>query len=242
MHTRHRVYVGSQFVHQSDDDGQSWQIISPDLTLNDKTHQQSSGGVAIDNLMTFDGATLFAVEESPIAPGVIWTGSNDGQVQITKDAGKTWANVTSNITNLPPWGTIASIHPSRYQKVTVYLTVDLHQMGDFGTYAYKTEDYGISWVRITENMPQSVHGFAHVLIEDPKRQGLLYLGVDNGLYVSFNDGDDWFSLKNNLPSAPIYWLTIQEEFDDLVMATYGRGFYILDDLGALRQYLSLIHI
>ncbi|MBV6646415.1 MAG: glycosyl hydrolase [Cyclobacteriaceae bacterium] len=236
MHTRHRVYVGSQFVHQSDDGGQSWQIISPDLTLNDKTHQQSSGGVAIDNLMTFDGATLFAVEESPIEPGVIWTGSNDGQVQITKDAGKTWANVTSNIKNLPPWGTIASIHPSKYQKGTVYLTVDLHQMGDFGTYAYKTEDYGISWVRITENMPQSVHGFAHVLIEDPKRQGLLYLGVDNGLYVSFNDGDDWFSLKNNLPSAPIYWLTIQEEFDDLVMATYGRGFYILDDLGALRQY------
>lgn len=233
---KHRVYVGSQFVHQSDDGGQSWQIISPDLTLNLKDHQQSSGGVAIDNLMTFDGATLFAIEESPIENGLIWTGSNDGQVQLTRDGGKNWKNLTANIPDLPKWGTIANILPSKYQKGTAYITVDLHQMGDFGTYIYKTTDYGESWKSISSGVPQSVHSFAHVVIEDPKKQGMLYLGVDNGIYVSHDDGENWMSLKNNLPPAPVYWLTVQERFDDLVVGTYGRGYYILDDLAALRQF------
>lgn len=237
-HTKHRVYVGSQFVHQSDDGGQSWQVISPDLTLNRKDHQQSSGGVAIDNLMTFDGATLFAIEESKIEKGVIWTGSNDGQVQLTKDGGRSWKNITSNIPNLPEWGTIASIFPSKYQKGTAYITVDLHQMGDFGTYIYKTTNYGETWKPIVGDVPQSVHSFAHVLIEDPKKQGMLYLGLDNGIYISHNDGANWMPLKNNLPPAPVYWLTVQERFDDLVVGTYGRGYYILDDLSAIRQYDS----
>ncbi|MEO0571501.1 MAG: glycosyl hydrolase [Bacteroidota bacterium] len=235
-HTNHRVYVGSQFVHKSDDDGQSWQVISPDLTLNDKTHQQNSGGIAIDNLMTFDGATLFSIEESPLEPGVIWTGSNDGQVQLTQDGGANWSNVTSNISNLPKWGTIANIEPSRYTKGTAYITVDLHQMGDFAPYVYKTEDYGQSWKFISGSVPKSVHSFAHVVKEDPKRKGMLYLGVDNGLYISFNDGRDWSPLRNNLPPAPVYWLEIQERFDDLVVGTYGRGYYILDDISALREF------
>ncbi len=233
---KHRVYVGSQYLHQSDDGGESWQIISPDLTLNLKDHQQSSGGVAIDNLMTFDGATLFAIEESPIEPGLIWTGSNDGQLQLTRDAGKTWNNLTANIPDLPKWGTIANIHTSKYQKGTAYITVDLHQMGDFGTYLYKTTDYGHTWTSIVGNLPQSVHSFAHVILEDPKKQGMLYLGVDNGMYISHDDGKNWMLFRNNLPPAPVYWLTIQERFDDLVVGTYGRGYYILDDLGALRQY------
>lgn len=139
-HTKHRVYVGGQFVHKTDDGGQSWQVISPDLTLNRKDHQQNSGGVAIDNLMTFDGAVLFAIEESPLEAGLIWTGSNDGQVQITRDGGKTWSNVTSNIPDLPKWGTIANIEPSRYDAGSAYISVDLHQMGDFDPYVYKTTD------------------------------------------------------------------------------------------------------
>lgn len=233
---KHRVYVGSQFVHQSDDGGQSWKVISPDLTLNIKDHQRSSGGVAIDNLMTFDGATLFAIEESPIEQGLIWTGSNDGQVQLTKDGGKQWTNVTKNIPDLPEWGTIANIFPSKYKKGTAYITVDLHQMGDFGTYIYKTEDYGQSWLPLADGIPQSVHSFAHVVIEDPKKQGMLYLGVDNGIFISHDDGENWMPLKNNLPPAPVYWLTVQERFDDLVVGTYGRGYYILDDLAAIRQY------
>ncbi|RLD23961.1 MAG: glycosyl hydrolase, partial [Bacteroidetes bacterium] len=236
LHTKHRVYVGSQFVHKSDDGGQSWQIISPDLTLNLKDHQQNSGGVAIDNLMTFDGSTLFAIEESPIEAGLIWTGSNDGQVQLTKDGGKNWENLTKNITDLPPWGTIANIFPSKYQKGTAYITVDLHQMGDFGTYVYKTEDYGKSWISIVNNLPQSVHSFAHVVIEDPQKQGMLYIGLDNGIYISFDDGANWMPFRNNLPPAPVYWIDIQEHFDDMVVGTYGRGYYILDDISALRQF------
>jgi len=235
-HTAHRVYVGSQFVHMSDDNGQSWQVISPDLTLNDKTHQQSSGGIATDNLMTFDGATLFSIEESTLEPGLIWTGSNDGQVQLTKDGGKNWINVTANIPNLPKWGTIANIEPSRYQNGTAYITVDLHQMGDFDPYVYKTEDYGNTWDFISASVPKTVHSFAHVIKEDPKRKGMLYLGVDNGLYISFDDGKNWSRLRNNLPPAPVYWLEIQERFDDLVVGTYGRGYYILDDISALREF------
>jgi len=234
-HTQHRVYVGSQFVHKSDDNGQSWQVISPDLTLNDKTHQQSSGGIATDNLMTFDGATLFSIVESPMEPGLIWTGSNDGQVQLTQDGGESWNNVTQNIPNLPKWGTIANIEVSRYKKGTAYITVDLHQMGDFDPYVFKTEDYGGNWKSISGSVPKSVHSFAHVIKEDPKREGLLYLGVDNGIFISYNDGESWVRLRNNLPPAPVYWLEVQERFDDLVVGTYGRGYYILDDIAPLRE-------
>ena len=235
-HIKHRVYVGSQYVHKSDDDGQSWQVISPDLTLNLKDHQQNSGGIAVDNLMTFDGATLFAIEESPLEVGLIWTGSNDGQIQLSRNGGETWKNVTKNIPNLPPWGTVSSIHPSKYKKGTAYIAIDLHQMGDFGTYLYKTSDYGMHWKSIVGDVPQSVHSFAHVLKEDPKKEGMLYLGLDNSLLISIDDGIHWMHLKNNLPPAPIYWLKVQENYDDLIVSTYGRGYYILDDLSALRQF------
>jgi photosystem II stability/assembly factor-like uncharacterized protein len=233
-HTKHRVYVGSQFVHKSDDDGQSWQVISPDLTLNDKTHQQSSGGVAIDNLMTFDGATLFAIEESPLEAGVIWAGSNDGQVQLTRNGGESWNNLTVNIPDLPAWGTLSSIEPSRYDAATAYISVDLHQMGNFEAFIYKTTDYGQSWTKISESFPKNESTFVHVIKEDPKREGMLYAGMDKGIYVSYDDGKNWNRLRNNLPPAPVYWLEIQERFDDLVVGTYGRGYYILDDLSALR--------
>ncbi|KAA2219204.1 WD40/YVTN/BNR-like repeat-containing protein [Maribacter flavus] len=235
-HTKHRVYVGSQYVHKSDDGGQSWQVISPDLTLNDKTHQQNSGGIAVDNLMTFDGSVLFSIVESTLEPGLIWTGSNDGQVQLTKDGGKNWTNVTQNIPDLPKWGTIANIEASRYKKGSAYITVDLHQMGDFYPYVYKTEDYGQTWKLISDTVPKSVHSFAHVIKEDPKREGMLYLGVDNGLYISHDDGEHWMRLRNNLPPAPVYWLEIQERFDDLVVGTYGRGYYIMDNISPLREY------
>ncbi len=235
-HTPHRVYVGSQFLHKTDDDGQSWQVISPDLTLNDKSHQKNSGGIATDNLMTFDGATLFSIAESALEPGLIWTGSNDGQVHLTRNGGASWTNVTANIPDLPAWGTVANIEPSRYAAGTAYISVDLHQMGDFNAYVYKTADYGKSWKLVSATVPKSVHSFAHVVREDPKREGMLYLGVDNGIYVSTDDGGHWMRLRLNLPPAPVYWLEIQERFDDLVVATYGRGYYILDNLAPLREY------
>ncbi len=239
LHTPHRVYVGSQFVHQSDDGGQSWQVISPDLTTNDKTHQQSSGGIAIDNLMTFDGSTLFAIEESKIQKGLIWTGSNDGQVNLTQDGGKTWTNVSKNI-NVPPWGTIANIEPSRHDRATAYISVDLHQMADFDPYIFKTSDYGKTWKKISDGIPKSILSFVHVVREDPKQKGLLYAGTDNAVYFSSDDGGNWIQLQNNLPPAPVYWLTIQEEFDDLVIATYGRGYWIMDDIGPIRQFSNVV--
>ncbi len=186
--------------------------------------------------MTFDGATLFSIVESKIEPGLIWTGSNDGQVQVTRDNGTTWTNVSENIKDVPKWGTIANIEPSRFKKGTVYLTVDLHQMGDFNPYVFKTENYGNSWKLISKTVPKSVHSFAHIIKEDPKREGMLYLGVDNALYISLDDGANWIHFRNNLPPAPIYWLEIQERFDDLVIGTYGRGYYILDNISPIREY------
>lgn len=234
------VYVGSQHVHRTADGGHSWQEISPDLTLNLKDHQQSSGGVAYDNLMTYDGSVLFAIAESPLEAGTIWAGTNDGQVQLTRNGGDTWANVTENIPDLPPWGTIGNIEPSRFDAATAYLSVDLHQMGDFDPWIYRTRDFGESWTKISDGIPSSPHSFVHVVREDPKQAGMLFAGTDNSVWMSGDDGANWTKLRLNMPPAPVYWLTIQERFDDLVVATYGRGFYILDDIGSLRAHAAAV--
>ena len=231
---KHTVYVGSQYVHRSTDFGQSWEVISPDLTLNLKSHQESSGGIAIDNLMTFDGSVLFAITESPLKQGLIWVGSNDGQIHLTRNGGRTWTNLSENI-NMPPWGTISNIEASRFDKGTAYISVDFHQMGDFSPYIYKTDDYGKSWTRISWDIPNSYSSFVHVVREDYQTPGVLYAGTDNGIYVSVNDGEQWARIKNNLPPAPVYWISIQERFDDMVIGTYGRGFYILDDISPFRE-------
>lgn len=235
-HDHNRVYVGSQYVHETDNGGQSWRVISPDLTTNDKSHQQSSGGIAGDNLMTFDGSTLYAIAESPVTPGVIWTGSNDGQVNVTRDGGKSWTNVTKNIPNLPPWGTVENIEPSHFDAGTAYITVNLEQVGDYLPYVYKTSDYGGSWTLIDGDIPKSMNSSPHCIIEDPARKGMLYLGTDNSVYVSWDDGGHWTALRNNMPPAPVYWLTIQPKFNDLVVGTYGRGIWILDDVTPLREF------
>ncbi|MEP1152666.1 MAG: glycosyl hydrolase [Balneola sp.] len=239
-HDNNRVYVGSQYVHVTTNKGQSWEVISPDLTQNIKSHQLSSGGVAVDNLMTFDGATLFAIAESPLEEGTIWTGSNDAQVHITRDGGENWENISKNIPNLPEWGTIANIEPSRFDAGTAYISVDVHQQADFDPYIYKTEDYGRSWKKISDGIPKSVHSYVHVVREDPKKEGLLFAGTDNQVYFSPNDGENWYSLRNNMPSSPIYWLTIQSHFDDLVIGTYGRGIWIMDDIRPLRELNSSV--
>jgi photosystem II stability/assembly factor-like uncharacterized protein len=235
-HDHNTVYVGSQVVHMTTDGGQSWKDISPDLTLNDKSHQQNSGGLANDNLMTFDGATLYSIAESPVQKGLIWAGTNDGQVQVTRDGGQHWTNVTKNIPNLPPWGTVFNIEPSHFDAGTAYITVDLEQVGNYDPYVFKTSDFGQSWRAIAGSIPKSVSSFAHCVREDPVRKGMLYLGADNAIYVSWNDGGSWTRLRSNLPPAPVYWLEIQPHFHDLVVATYGRGFYVLDDLTTLREW------
>ncbi|MFN2530574.1 MAG: sialidase [Pyrinomonadaceae bacterium] len=239
-HDHNKVYVGSQYIHQTTDGGQSWQVISPDLTLNDKSRQKFSGGLTGDNIGVEYAGVVFAIAESPKEPGLIWAGTNDGLVQLTRDGGKTWTNVTKNIPNLPVWGTVSNIEPSRYGAGAAYITVDFHQVNNRDPFVYKTSDYGKSWTQITNGIPHSMLSYAHCLREDPTRQGLLYLGTENGLYVSFDDGENWQPLQANLPHAPVYWLVVQEHFNDLVIATYGRGFWILDDLTPIQQMTTAV--
>ena len=230
-----KVYVGSQFVHVTTDGGNSWQIISPDLTRNDKSRQQISGGLTPDNIGVEYAGVIFALNESPKEAGLIWAGTNDGQVQVTRDGGKTWTNVTKNLPNFPEWGTVDNIEPSRYDAGTAYLTVDGHQVNFRDPFVYKTTDYGKTWALITNGIPHNMVSYAHCVREDPLRKGLLYLGTEGGLYISFDDGKNWQPLQSGLPHAPVYWVTVQERFHDLAVATYGRGFYILDDITALEQ-------
>ncbi len=230
------VYVGSQYVHETTDGGQTWRTISPDLTLNVKSHEGNSGGITYDNLYTYDAAVIYSLAISPVKPGILWAGTNDGQVSVSRDNGAHWTNVTKNIPNLPPMGTIWNIEPSPFDAGTTYITVNLEQMGNYNAYVYKTSDYGQTWKFISGDIPHSMNSSAHCVIEDPVRKGMLYLGTDNAVYVSWDDGGHWTNLSNNLPPAPVYWLTIQKYFGDLVMATYGRGVYILDDVTPLRDY------
>jgi photosystem II stability/assembly factor-like uncharacterized protein len=235
LHDHNTVYVGSQHVHRTTDGGQSWQVISPDLTLNDKSRQQSSGGLTPDNIGVEYAGVVYGIAESPREKGLIWVGTNDGLVQLTRDAGKTWTNVTKNLPGLPAWGAVRSIAPSRYDAGTAYLTVDFHQVNNRDPFIYKTTDFGKTWKSITNGIPKSMLSYAKVIYEDPKRRGMLYVGTENAIYVSFDDGELWQPLQNDLPHAPVSGIVVQEHFDDLVISTYGRGFWIMDDLGALRE-------
>ncbi|MBZ5522126.1 MAG: hypothetical protein LAP21_07785 [Acidobacteriia bacterium] len=239
-HDHKKVYVGSQFLHMTVNGGQSWELISPDLTLNDRTKQGPSGGITGDNIGVEYGDVIYSITESPVTAGLIWVGTNDGQVQITRDGGKRWTNVTKNIPGILPWGTINNIEASRYDSGTAYITVNGHQEGNFDPWVYKTTDYGQTWKLIVDGIPRSPLNYARCVREDPVRHGLLYLGTENGLYVSFNDGERWQPLQSGLPPAPVSWLTVQKHFNDLVVSTYGRGFYILDDLAPLQQLTGAI--
>jgi photosystem II stability/assembly factor-like uncharacterized protein len=234
-HDHNKVYVGSQFLHVTTDGGNSWQVISPDLTRNDKSRQGSSGGLTPDNIGVEYAGTIFAITESPKEAGLLWVGTNDGLVQISRDGGKNWTNVTKNIPGLPEWGTIDNIEASRYDAGTAYLTVDFHQMNNRDPFVYKTADYGRTWTAITNGIPHSMLSYAHCIREDPVRKGMLYLGTENALYISFDDGKNWQTLQSGLPHAPVYWIAVQERFHDLALATYGRGFWILDDITPFQQ-------
>jgi photosystem II stability/assembly factor-like uncharacterized protein len=235
-HDHNKVYIGTQYVMETTNAGQSWREISPDLTLNDKSHEQDSGGVTPDNVGTFSAETIFAISESPIQAGLIWVGTTDGQIQITRDGGAHWTNVTKSLPGLPPWGTVQNIEPSHFAAGTAYATVSLMQMGDYSPYVFMTTDYGQTWQNIGSGVPKSEFSFPQCVIEDPVRKGMLYLGTGNALYISWDDGGHWTPLRNNLPATTIKWLTIQKNYNDLVIATYGRGFWILDDVTPLRDW------
>lgn len=228
------IYAGSQYVHTSNDGGHSWKVISPDLTTNDKTRQVSSGGLTIDNIGVDYGCTLFSLAESPVEKGVIWAGSNDGLTHVTRNGGQNWQPVTAQIKGMPVWGTVSNIEPSRFHGGTCYISVDAHQENDRRPYIFKTTDYGKTWEIISRGIPAGMFSYVHCVREDPGRAGMLYAGTENAIYFTYDDGGRWMPLKNNLPPAPVHWLTIQEHFSDLVVGTYGRGFWILDDITPLR--------
>ncbi|MXX72498.1 MAG: hypothetical protein F4Y73_11620 [Gemmatimonadetes bacterium] len=234
-HDNNTVYVGSQHVHRTRNGGQSWEVISPDLTLNDRSRMGLSGGLTGDNIGVEYAGTVFGIAESPVEEGLIWAGTNDGLLQVTRDGGGTWTNVTHNMPDLPEWMAVRSIAASRYDAGTAYVAIDGHQVNVRDPYVYRTRDYGASFDKITNGIPPSMLSYTKVVAEDPKRQGLLYAGTENALYVSFDDGGNWQPLQNNLPAAPVSGLVVQEHFGDLVVGTYGRGFWILDDLTPLQQ-------
>lgn len=234
-HDHNTIYVGSQHVHRTTDGGQSWQVISPDLTLNDRSRMVSSGGLTGDNIGVEYAGVVYGIAESPLSKGTIWVGTNDGQVQLTRDNGATWTNLTKNLPGLPAWGSVRSIAPSRYDAATAYLTVDGHQENNRDPWVYKTADYGRTWRLIVNGLPKNMLSYAKVIAEDPVRRGLLYLGTENAIYVSFNAGETWLPLQANLPHAPVSGIVVQEHFNDLVISTYGRGFWIMDDITPLQQ-------
>ena len=234
-HDHNTVYVGSQHVHRTQNGGQSWEPISPDLTQNDQSRMGFSGGLTGDNIGVEYAGVVFGISESPIEPGLIWAGTNDGLLHVTRDNGGTWTNVTGNMPDLPEWLAVRSIAASRYDAGTAYVAVDGHQMNVRDPYIYRTRDYGESFEKITDGIPPSMLSYTKIIVEDTKRQGLLYVGTENAIYVSFDDGDNWQPLQNNLPAAPVSGIVVQEHFNDLVVGTYGRGFWIFDDLAPLQQ-------
>jgi photosystem II stability/assembly factor-like uncharacterized protein len=233
-HDHNKVYVGSQHVHMTTNGGRSWSVISPDLSRNDRARLVRSGGLTPDNIGVEYSGVVFAIAESPKTAGIIWAGTNDGRLHITRDAGATWTDLSQNIPGLPFWGTISNIEASRFDDATAYISVDAHQANNRDPFIYKTTDYGRTWRLLVNGIASSPLSYVHVVREDPVRRGLLYAGTENGVYVSFNDGAMWQPLQSNLPHAPVYWITVQEHFNDLVIATYGRGFWILDDISPLR--------
>ena len=234
-HDNNTVYVGSQHVHRTRNRGQSWEVISPDLTLDDRSRMGPSGGLTGDNIGVEYAGTVFGIAESPIEEGLIWAGTNDGLLHLTRDGGESWTDVTGNMPGLPEWLGVRSIAPSRHDAGTAYVAIDGHQSNVRDPHVYRTRDYGASFEKITDGIPPSMLSYTKVIVEDPERPGLLYAGTENAIYVSFNAGDGWQPLQNNLPAAPVSGIVVQEHFGDLVVGTYGRGFWILDDLSPLRQ-------
>jgi photosystem II stability/assembly factor-like uncharacterized protein len=229
-HDPNILYAAGNVLFRSADEGLSWEAISPDLTRQDATKLEPSGGpITKDTTGAEHYCTIFAFVESPHAPGVFWVGTDDGLIHLSRDGGRTWADVTPP--ELPEWTLISMIEVSPHDAATAYVAATRYKLDDTQPYLYKTNDYGRTWQKITDGIP--AHDFTRVIREDPGRRGLLYAGTETGLYISFDDGASWQSFQGNLPVAPIYDLAIKEH--DLVVATHGRSFWILDDLTPLHQ-------
>jgi photosystem II stability/assembly factor-like uncharacterized protein len=233
-HDPKTVYFGGNVVFRTTDAGQTWQVISPDLTTNDKSKQQSSGGeIATDNTAAEFHCTILTIAESPVRAGVIWAGTDDGNVQLTRDGGRTWTNVVKNIQGLPANTWIPAVEASHFDAGTAYVAGDRHQNDDFGPYAFKTTDYGQTWTAIRGDLPAK--GYVHVVREDPKNRNLLYAGTELGIFASWDGGAHWTSIRGNLPPVAVRDIQIHPRENDLVIGTHGRGAWILDDISSLQQ-------
>jgi len=229
------VYYGCQVVFKTSNGGQSWSVISPDLSTQDPKYLGSSGGIVGDNLGQFYGEVVFAIAPSEVQKDLIWAGTNDGLIWYTKDGGANWTNVTKNIKDLPPWGAVTRIEPSHFDAGRAYVSVDYHLMDSRDPYIFKTTDFGKTWTRISEGLPKHSLGYVKTIAEDPNQKGLLFAGTGNGLFYSLDDGGHWTAFTAGLPHAPVTWAVVQKQFHDLVVSTYGRGIYVLDDITPLEQ-------
>jgi len=233
---RNIVYYGCQVIFRTSNGGQSWAVISPDLSTNDPSRIVSSGGIVEDNLGQFYGEVVFAIAPSEIQRGLIWAGTNDGKLWYTRDGGQKWNDVTKNITGLPAWGTIRKIEPSRFDAGTAYVAVDFHMMDNREPFLYKTTDFGQTWKKITGDLPAK-HPLAYVLAvaENPNRRGMLFAGTGNAFYYSMDDGAHWTQFQDGLPAAPVTWISTPKPWHDVLVSTYGRGIYVLRDITTLEQ-------
>ena len=230
-----RLYIGSQYVHRSDDMGDTWEIISPDLTTNDSTkqNQEDSGGLSMDNSGAENHTTIFTITESPLNENIIWAGTDDGNIQVTKNGGKSWKNVVENVPGVPKNTWVYHIEASVHDENTAYVVFDGHTSGDMKAYAFKTTDLGKTWTNIIPN--DDVTGFIRNIQEDYVNKDLLFLGTELGLYITINGGDKWSKFTKNVPPVAIHYIELQANTNDLVMGTHGRGVIIIDDISPLRE-------
>ena len=230
-----RLYIGSQYVHRSDDMGDTWEIISPDLTTNDSTkqNQENSGGLSMDNSGAENHTTIFTITESPLNENIIWAGTDDGNIQVTKNGGKSWKNVVENVLGVPKNTWVYHIEASVHDENTAYVVFDGHTSGDMKAYAFKTTDLGKTWTNIIPN--DDVTGFTRNIQEDYVNKDLLFLGTELGLYITINGGDKWSKFTKNVPPVAIHYIELQANTNDLVMGTHGRGVIIIDDISPLRE-------
>ncbi len=233
-HRPDRFYMGSQFVHRSEDMGETWEKISPDLTTNDpvKTEQGKSGGLSADNSGAENHCTIFTIAESPLDENIVWAGTDDGNVQVTKDGGKTWTNVVANIPGLPKNTACWHIEASVFGKGNAYAVFTGYQKGDQAAYIYKTTDFGATWKSIATT---DIVGFVRNIQEDFVNENLLFIGTEFGLYISVDGGKAWLKFTNNMPSVSVHFIDLQKRTNDLVLGTHGRGVIIIDDISPLRQ-------
>jgi len=232
------IYIGAQFLFRSRDHGNTWDRISPDLTTNDpeKQKQEESGGITVDNSAAETHTTIYSISESPKDGKLIWVGTDDGNIQLTRDGGSTWTNVTANLPDVPKASWVSWVEASRYDAGTAYATIDRHTFGDMGTYLFRTTDYGKTWTALATPQTPGLRGFAHVIREDAVNRNLLFLGTEFGLWISIDGGSSWAAFKpGNFPAVPVRDLVVAEREGDLVIATHGRGIWIVDDLTPLRN-------